>query len=187
MHPSDAKLALFAGGDLDWLERWTIRRHVGRCERCTGEVDAYLAARAGLERQTQSLPPGLQWERLAAEMTANIHLGIEAGECVAAGGVRLRPERIGWRAVAVMAGMTGVLLTAWLWNPAERRDPAVQAAAELRTTAAGIELSDNGHALTLMHTRGRQKPIIVSAPGTLRARYVDSETGQITINNVYTE
>ena len=58
---------------------------------------------------------------------------------------------------------------------------------EIRTTASGIELNENGNALTLLHTRGRQRPIFTSVPGTLRARFVDNETGQVTINNVYTD
>ena len=186
MHPSEKNLALFAGGDVDVLERWQIKRHLSGCEKCAREVESFQAASNGLARESGSLPSGLNWDRLAAEMTANIHLGLEAGECVAP--ARLRPERFGWRAVAVMAAMTGVLLTAWIWNPTDRPQPGLHGSrVELRSTAGGIELNDNGHALTLLHTRGRQKPIIVSAPGTLRARYVDSETGQITINNVYTE
>jgi hypothetical protein len=101
----------------------------------------------------------------------------------------MKPDRLGWRAAVVMAGMTCMLLAAWWLNPVPKRKPhAIRAAhVEMRTTASGIQLNENGNALTLLHTRGRQKPIIVSAPGTLRARFVDNETGQVTINNVYTE
>jgi hypothetical protein len=186
-HPSESQLALYAGGDLDLVERWRVGHHVRGCRACEAEMSAFRAAAEALKTEGAVLPGGVRWDQLASEMTANIHVGLEAGECV--GPARVVRDRLGWRAVAVMASMTGVLLVAWWWNPAERRGShALQRPRiELRTTAAGIELNDNGSALTLMHTRGRQKPIIVSAPGTLRARFVDPDSGQITINNVFTE
>jgi hypothetical protein len=123
-------------------------------------------------------------------MTANIHLGLEAGECVGRPRVN-RSERIGWQAVVVMAGMSVVLLGAWWLNPPiarESREMAVRRSPiEIRSAPGGIELKENGSTLMLMHTRGQQKPIIVSAPGSLRARFVDADTGQVTINNVYSD
>ena len=64
-----------------------------------------------------------------------------------------------------------------------------QAAAKIQhlTSPGGIEMQENGSALILMHTRGQQQPIIVSTPGSLRARFVDQDTGQVTINNVYSD
>jgi hypothetical protein len=186
-HPADFQLALFAGGDLDILDRWLVGRHVSRCEYCRREIDVLKQSTEDLKSQgVADVPAGLNWNRLSAEMTANIHLGLEAGECVAEP-VR-RPDRMGWRAAAVMAGLSCMLLAAWWLNPAPRRQPhGIRASqVEIRTTPSGIEVNENGHALTLLHTRGGQKPIIVSAPGTLRARFVD-ETGQVTVNNVYTD
>jgi hypothetical protein len=129
----------------------------------------------------------VNWDRLSAEMTANIHLGLEAGECV--GPVPgSRPERMGWRAALVMAGMTIILLAAWWLNPPRVRQVAIhKSPAEIRTAPEGIEVKENGSALTLLHTRGQQTPIIVSTPGSLRARFVDADTGQVTINNVYSD
>jgi anti-sigma factor RsiW len=187
-HPLESQLALYAGGDLSFLERLRIRRHISGCDYCRREADAFRAARNSLCEASGSLPEGLAWERLAAEMTANIHVGLEAGECV--GSTPIRMDRVGWRAAAVMAGMACLLITAWWLNPPQKPQHGMKAAAqvEIRSTSSGIEVNENGHVLALMHTRGgRQKPIIISAPGTLRARFVDSETGQVTINNVYTE
>lgn len=186
-HPEEAKLALYAGGDLNWFENWKVGRHAAGCEYCRSQVARFRAAAAGLRAGSGEIPAGLDWKSLAAEMTANINLGLEAGECVAS--VPTRPDTIGWRAAAVMAGMMIVLLTAWWLNPPQKRQQHTMRAPriEMRATTSGIELNENGNALTLMHTRGRQKPIFVSAPGTLRARFVDAETGQVTINNVYTE
>jgi anti-sigma factor RsiW len=186
-HPADFQLALFAGGDLDVLKRWRVERHLSKCDSCRREVESLRATGDRLRTESVDLPRSLNWDRLAAEMTANIRVGLEAGECVAGSG--LKPDRIGWRAAAVMAAMTCMLLAAWWLNPVPKHQPHALRAPhiEMRTTASGIQLNENGNALTLLHTRGRQKPIIVSAPGTLRARFVDNETGQVTINNVYTE
>lgn len=191
-HPGQPDLALYAGGDLAFLDRWRVGRHVASCLACQQDVAAHRSAAAALRAGTSELPEGLNWDRLAGEMTANIHVGLEAGECVgpvrppaAAGGV------FGWRAVAVMAAMSVLLLMAWVLNPPQRRGangPRAQRI-ELRNTATGLELNENGSALVLLHGRGMkaQRPIIVSAPGNLRARFVDEETDQITINHVYVE
>jgi hypothetical protein len=186
-HPADSQIALYAGGDINLLERWRIGRHVAQCDYCRREVESFRVAAEQVRSASGDIPSDLNWDRLAAEMSANIHLGLEAGECVAS--TPRRSELITWKAAAVMAGMTIVLAAGWWLNlPMKRQPHAIRAAqVEMRTTASGIELNENGNALTLLHTRGRQRPIIVSAPGTLRARFVDTETGQVTINNVYTE
>jgi hypothetical protein len=191
-HPSRPDLALFAGGDLGFLRRWSVSRHLEGCAACRHDAESLRSASEVLRGEASELPDGLNWDRLAREMTANIHLGLEAGECV--GPARVKPAAsmfLGWRAAAVMAVMSMVLLAAWVLNPP--RQPGMTASrarkAEIRTTSTGLELNANGAALVLLHGRGEraQKPIIVSAPGALRARYVDEETDQITINHVYAE
>ena len=192
-HPGPDDLALFAGGDLGLLDRWRVGRHVRSCVSCLRDVEAFRSSTVALRAETSEAPVGLDWNRLAAEMTANIHVGLEAGECV--GRVRQKPRArvpaVGWRAAAVMGAMSAILFAAWVLNPPERRPahglrgPRV----EIRNTANGLELAENGHALVLLHGRGMkaQRPIIVSAPGTLKARFVDEDTDQITITNVYAE
>lgn len=189
-HPSEADLALFAGGDTGFLERWRTGKHVDRCARCSQEVTALRLAGRQFTQDALELPANLRWERLADEMTANIHVGIEAAECV--GPVRRAvAARVDWRAAAVMAGMSLVLLGAWWLNPMPRSAEHAMRAPniEIRTVPAGLELNQNGNAMVLMHGAGTQaqRTLIVSSPGLLRARYVDSDTGQITINHVYSQ
>jgi len=87
-----------------------------------------------------------------------------------------------------MAGMSVILLAAWWLNPPRGREIiARRSPIEIRTAPGGIELKENGATLMLLHTRGQQTPIIVSTPGSLRARFVDQDTGQVTINNVYSD
>jgi hypothetical protein len=187
-HPATEMLALYAGGDVSVLEGWRMGAHLRNCPDCRDEVARFRDTSETLRRRAVVLPERLDWNRLAAEMTANIHVGLEAGECVNRS--RREPVRLNWRAAAVMAGLSVVVGAAWWINPPVRPVPALRGPqVEMRTTAAGLELNENGNSLVLLYGRGgqAQHPIIVSAPGTLRARYVDADTGQITINNVYSE
>jgi len=187
LHPDEKQLALYSGDDLSALDRLRVRWHVRSCAQCAEQVKAITAVSDALRSQIVEVPRGVQWDRLAAEMTANIHLGQEVGECVGPGPIA-RPERIGWRAAVVMAGMTVMLIGAWFLNPPRRIEKlARHSPIEIHTAPGGIEMKENGAALMLLHTRGQQTPIIVSTPGSLRARFVDQDTGQVTINNVYTD
>jgi hypothetical protein len=187
LHPGDRQLASFSGNESSGLERLRVWWHVRDCDRCRREVDAMQANTALLRTSAARLPAGLNWDRLAAEMTANIHVGLEAGECVGSMAKR-KPKMIGWRPVAATAGMGLMLATAWWLNPPRQNGSVVKhSPVEIRTSATGLEVKENGSTLILMHTRGQQAPIIVSTPGSLRARYVDQDTGQVTINNVYAD
>jgi hypothetical protein len=187
-HSDEMQLALYVTHDLGWIDDVRVRWHLKSCSTCAAEIEAFENLGRAVRSNLGDLPESLNWNRLAAEMTANIHLGLEAGECVGPGPVS-KPNRMGWRAALVMAGLTIVLFAAWWLNPPPRgRHLAIQRTpAEIRTAPEGIEVKENGSALTLLHTRGQQTPIIVSTPGSLRARFVDADTGQVTINNVYSD
>ena len=55
----------------------------------------------------------------------------------------------------------------------------------LAATPVGIELKQEGRALTLMHPSSEPVLVSVSVQGSMTARFVDEETGMVTINNVY--
>jgi hypothetical protein len=119
-------------------------------------------------------------------MTGNIHVGLAAGECVAP--VIARSQRLnGWRTAAVMASVTVLLMGGWWLNIPPRQSLAKAPQVILENTSNGIELRQDGSSLTLMHSRGGKSVVLASSPGSLRARYVDEETGQVTINNVYAQ
>jgi hypothetical protein len=91
-----------------------------------------------------------------------------------------------------MSGVSALVVAAWWFNPSPQpRRPGIRPAdvIEISATGRGLELKGNGSALVLLNGRRGEnpRPIIVSSPGSLRARYVDTDTGQITINNVYSE
>jgi len=186
-----ATLALYAGGELGALTRWRMERHVARCERCRAEVEAF-------ERTRQILPdlaemPEVPWNRLAAEMKANIRLGLEAGECVRESR-RLQPEwpRVtGIRAVVALASVTALLVTGMVL---ERPAPAPAAGDDslvVQATGNGIQIRKGGQVLRLMNPNGMEASGQVTyspdAEGSIRARYIDPQTGYVTINNVYAQ
>ena len=80
-HAKETDLALFASGDASLWQRLRLRMHLGRCAQCREVAAAYQADREGLKQEASRMPPGVDWEHLAAEMTANIRVGLEAGEC----------------------------------------------------------------------------------------------------------
>jgi hypothetical protein len=143
----------------------------------------------------------MDWNRLAAEMTANIRVGLAAGECVAT--APARPKHPAWRPAMAVLGLMAVVVAGWWMNfPIEQRqslsrgiasiwngDPRVPAdpSVYLEMNRAGIQLKENGSAMTLLHPSGTPSVISVSTQGSMRARYVDSDTGQITITNVYAQ
>src|SRR5438094_916034 len=112
-HPGEETLALFAGHDLGSIARWCVQRHLDQCDRCRSEVTEFAAVRHDISDLSEL--PGISWNRLAAEMKANIHVGLAAGECVR----DTRPGRLslafsGMRgAIACIA--VAVLLAAGLW------------------------------------------------------------------------
>ena len=61
------------------------------------------------------------------------------------------------------------------------------AGVSLEATRNGIQLSENGSTLTMMHPGAAPALVVVSTRGALRARYVDDDTGQVTITNVYAQ
>jgi hypothetical protein len=128
------------------------------------------------------------WNRMAAEMRANIRLGLAAGECVRSSGQPLRegPLFTSARATLAMASVLALLVTGlMLEGPAPRMarssEPMVQA------TANGIQRRSGDQAFGLMHSGALRVTYSVGAQGTLGARYTDPETGNVTITKVYVE
>jgi anti-sigma factor RsiW len=190
-HPDQATLALHAGGDLGWLARRRTERHLSRCERCRDEFDGFAAMREIVTDLAEI--PEVPWNRLAAEMRANIRLGLEAGECVKTGEVPLRetPVFTGARAVIAFASIVALLVTGVvLERPAPRH--AITSAEDVmvvQATADFIQVGRGGQAFRLLN-RERVDPqqgvtYSADAQGSMGARYVDLETGNVTINRVH--
>lgn len=197
-HPSEQQIALYSGGDLRWWQQWRVRFHIEKCAPCRSEVDAYRVA--PLDELAKALPPGVQWDRLAEEMTGNIRVGFAAGQCVEP--VRLRrhgaPRHKGLALAA--AAMVVVLVAGWFRLPEAQQSHLFSS---LKTIASGtrgipnmegvvleasprsIEVKENGGTLSLLHPEAADVTVSVNMQGSAGARYVDADTGQVTINRVY--
>jgi anti-sigma factor RsiW len=202
-HAAETDLALYASGDLSLWRRAALRVHVAGCDPCRKQVEEFRADSAVLRDTAGELPMGVNWDRLSREMTANIRVGLAAGECVAP--KKHRVERLSWKPVAVMAGVAVLLMGAWVLNvPAEQTRsltsgiarmfgghsaaPAIEDRGTMvEASERGVELRSNGRTLTV--SSGTAAPVRVSASlqGTARASYADGDTGQVTITAVYTQ
>ena len=112
-HPNQATLALHAGGDLGAFARWRTNRHLADCERCREEAAAFASLRAIIPDLGEM--PETPWNRLSAEMKANIRLGLEAGECVRMNEKPLRKSLFsGVRAAVAVASVAALLVTGLL-------------------------------------------------------------------------
>jgi len=190
-HPNQSVLALYAGQDLGWFTRRRTERHLARCPECRGEVQAFGSARDNLAALNEL--PALSWNRLAIEMKANIRLGLAAGECVRGQRtVSMFQSLSDARALTACASvMALVAVGLFLQRPAPTAPASLSAAASqgstLRATAGGIELTQGGQTLSLLHAHSGDVAYSAGAQGSIRAGYVDSDTGNVTINNLYVQ
>jgi len=185
-HPTQETLALHAGGDLGFFARWRTRRHLAQCDDCRDEASRYEAVRE-ITADLAEIPE-LSWNRLAAEMKANIRLGLAAGECVS--GPATVADRAGFSGLHTLMAYAAVILLVvagvWLQRPV----PFENGRTVLAATGDGIELTEGGRSLGLRY--GASKDIkdvsySANAKGAMGARYVDNSTGYVTVVNVNME
>jgi hypothetical protein len=200
-HPGELDLALYATADLPLAARVQVAVHVRRCRECRARIEAFRLDRQRWADTTEALPAGVNWDRLAAEMTANIRVGLAAGECVTA--PRQSPlSARQWKPVAVAAGLALLFGLAILLNfpPGDLRvmhnvwtravggqtGVPVETGPVVEASADGIEFRENGSG---MGVKIAEAPVAVSVSfsGSASARYVDDDTGQVTIATVYVE
>lgn len=186
-HPEMESMALYAGGEIGVFGRLRVAAHLTSCEECRREVASLRRARSVLREEAGELPAGLDWSSLEAEMKANIRLGLAAGAIVDTRAAA--PQGLGWRAGFGLAMATLVIVTGWFLNVprpggvAEDRTQGVV----LGATEAGLEVRENGRALTMLQPASTGVTYSVNTAGSLRARYVDGDSGQVTITNVYAQ
>lgn len=201
-HVSESELALYATGDLRLGGRLMARLHMTQCPRCRARVQLYLSDRKQVRDAAGRMPEGVNWNRLAAEMTANIRVGLAAGECVAP-----RTQKAafkGWRPAAAVTGLAVLLATGWWLNMPRAETQALGRVARVlmrghggialeeqgptvEATAAGIELRENGGSMGMSQGSAQPVAVSLSVQGSARAHYVDAETGQVTITSVYVQ
>lgn len=185
-HPNQAALALHAGGDLGPFRRWLMARHLARCAACREEVAGYNEMRELLPDLAEM--PDISWNRMAAEIKANIRLGLEAGECVRTAEMPLRRASMsGWRAAVAFASVV-VLVGGCLVLERPAPQMAHRAETSVESTKYGIQYQAGDERMLSLMNGGAQKAVYTfDAQGSMGARYTDPETGSVTINTVYAQ
>jgi hypothetical protein len=142
--------------------------------------------------------PEVPWNRLSAEMKANIRLGLAAGECVRVNEVPLRKSLFsGARAAVALASVAALVVTGLLLeHPVPPRQnfnrgglyPLSVEGIVVESTKDGIVVGHGREAIELRHpANAKSVTYSVDAQGAMRARYVDPTTGNVTVNNVYVQ
>lgn len=197
-HLTQQTLALFAAGDLSLITRWSVARHLRSCAQCEQQVSLFQSARTELKREASSesltgFEAIADWNRLEREMLGNIAVGVAAARCVDK--VR-RGRTYLWRGAFITA-MTGLFVAGWMTHiPKEETgilsaklrgffgaEPPEITGTVVRTTPLGIAVRSQGTTLTILHPPSAV--VTLSGSSAVEARYVDEETGQVTITNVY--
>jgi hypothetical protein len=206
-HPDETALALYAGGELRLAARARVGLHVRRCAACAAEAAAYASLRRAVASAAETTPAETDWPLLAAEMAANIRVGLEAGRCIASAPMRRPKHGFRWSLGAAMAGVSLLFGIGFAINfpeesrdriaasiekawRAERRVPAaaMQQGVVLEASPAGPSVTANGAAMQMLAPRtSGPVSVSVSLQDSVSARYVDSDSGQVTINKVYYE
>ncbi len=190
-HVPETQLALYSRGDLGFWNRFRVRRHLQECDACAEIVSDYSGMEEQFSDMSGLLPPVLNeaaWQRLSAEMTANIRLGMAAGECVSE--KRRMPVRP--RLAAAFAGCAALAAVVMLEYPRivpdySRAAKPISGMRTLEADARGIAVSGDGRMLSVPSPAGRSADVIrtVNTRGDMRSRYVD-DTG-VTIVDVYAD
>jgi hypothetical protein len=200
LHPGTPVLALFSSGDLSWTQMWRLRRHVNRCEQCEQQVAEFRAAKAELRREAQSetltaFEAIADWAVLEREMLGNVAVGVAAARCVD----NVRHGRSLLIKGAVFTGLTALFVAGWITHIPREQTAHLAASIrqiiglerpqisgpQLRTTLDGISVRAQGATLTIMHPASAV--VSLSGASSMSARYVDEETGEVTITKVYAQ
>ena len=194
-HPSETDLALLAGGDCGRFRSFRLHSHLAKCGDCRDTLASFGEMRSAVRDYS---PAGLMsneqdWERTAAEMRANIRVGLAAGECVREIPAKGSPSgwKWGWKP-QLTVGMASVLLLAGAGIflrgllPHENARWNVHAAI-LESTGAGVEVRTDKGSMTLLNHGDEPGDQTVTSQGAIRASSFDGNTGTVTITSVYVE
>ena len=198
LHPGLGTLALYSSGDLPLRSRWRVRRHVTGCAECEQQVLMFRSCKAELRREAQAQTlTGFEaiadWNRLEREMLGNIGVGLAAARCID----KVRRGRVVLARVGMVVGLAVLFIVGWITHiPKEQTEhlatlleqavgvkrPPITGAV-LRATPDAIAVRAHGSTLTIMHPPSAV--VSMSGSSAVAARYVDEETGQVTITKVY--
>ncbi|HLH05441.1 MAG TPA: hypothetical protein VKX25_21915 [Bryobacteraceae bacterium] len=197
-HPAPEFLALDARGDLPLFSRLRVRAHVLRCSECEHTIALFQLAHTELKREAgaetlTAFEAIADWDRLEREMLGNITVGVAAARCID----NVGRKRSWYVTLAFSTAMAALFIAGWLTHiPAQetrqltaklahfaRLAPPPVPANLVRATPTGIAVRSDGITLTILHPPGAV--VAVSGSSSAEARFVDEDTGQLTITSVY--
>ena len=186
-HPTESALALHAGKELGLPARFRIGIHLRGCGVCRSRLAELRGVREWMRSQDGEMPEGVNWDALSSEMRANIRLGLSAGRCVEQETETVAaPGRFRWSAPAMALPVLLVVIAGWVLQTLH--PPLAPAGPEfvMQASSTGIGIEKDGRGFTLLQPRAEN--VVFSVTGDAAgARYVDAETGQVTISNVYAQ
>jgi len=196
-HPDAPTLALLAGGELPFWARWRAQRHIRCCTECQAELEQFRALRAAFpthaadQSDAAAELPGIAWSVFEAEMRANIRLGLSAGALADSAAEDSRPALAAvplWRWVTVCGALVFVIGAGW-WLSIPTHAPTSAVSLVSKAPAGNEPLDDSapaaGFQLLVPASNGVRTEADFS--GGTRARLIDGETGQVTLQQVYAE
>lgn len=197
-HPAPETLALYLGGDLALIPRLRVKAHLRECAACAQQLALFAQSLTELKREAASetltaFEAIADWSSLEREMLGNIVVGVAAARCIE----NVGRKRAWVPRLAVVGGLAALFAGGWISHiPREQtthlaatfsRMVGVGQATRLgdvvQTTPTGIAVRSEGVTLTILHPPSAV--VAVSGNSSVEARYVDEDTGQFTITNVY--
>ena len=197
-HPAPETLALHARGDLALIPRLRLRAHLLECDTCGRQMALFAQSLAELKREAASetltaFEAVADWSSLEREMLGNIVVGVAAARCIE----NVGRKRTWIPRLAVAGGLTALFVGGWVSHiPREETAHLTSSLSRLagishvtrlgdvvQTTPTGIAVRSEGVTLTILHPPSAV--VAVSGSSSVEARYVDEDTGQLTITNVY--
>lgn len=197
-HPAPEALALYLSGDLAFIPRLRLKAHLLECAACDQQLALFAQSLTELKREAASetltaFEAIADWSSLEREMLGNIVVGVAAARCIE----NVGRKRAWIPRLAVVGGLTSFFVGGWVSHiPREQTAHLASSLSRMvgigqtprlgdvvQTTPTGIAVRSEGVTLTILHPPSAV--VAVSGNSSVEARYVDEDTGQLTITNVY--
>jgi hypothetical protein len=197
-HPAPETLALYSRGDLPLFSRLRLKAHLLQCASCEQHAESFAHALRALKEQAEAetltaFEAIADWKRLESEMLGNIVVGVAAARCIE----KVGRKRAWLSRLAVAGGLAVLFVVGWIAHiPGEQTDHLFASVSRavgihrnvpppnlLQATSSGIEVRSQGVTLRIFHPASAY--VSLSGSSSVEARYVDEQSGQLTITNVY--
>lgn len=197
-HPGPETLALYLGSDLPLIPRLRVKAHLRECAACDQQLALFAQSLSELRREAAgetltAFEAIADWNSLEREMLGNIVVGVAAARCIE----NVGRKRAWIPRLAVVGGLAALFVGGWVSHiPREQTahlasslsrmvgiGQATRLGDVVQTTPTGIAVRSEGVTLTILHPPSAV--VSVSGSSSVEARYVDADTGQFTITNVY--